>query len=169
MEVWKKTLITLYETTNEENFVCFMEVWKKKNPNHTMKPLRYEKKKNLITLYETAKRFNSVIRFFFFTPPWNKKNSLHSLNESQVFCYKAFNHKNKLELSLNPSPNDKILDQSTLKPVAENKWYKNFLKEEKKHCGKSRKYWLPVFSPFNIFSKGLSLWVVKNRDCVIKN
>ena len=39
----------------------------------------------------------------------------------------------------------------------------------RKHCGRSRKCWLPAFSPVPaIFSKGLYLTVVKSQDCVVK-
>ena len=44
-----------------------------------------------------------------------------------------------------------------------------FVKSEK-HCGKRRKCWLPAFSSFpTMFSKGLSLVVVKSQDCVVKS
>ena len=40
----------------------------------------------------------------------------------------------------------------------------------RKHCGKSRKCWLPAFSPFpTFFSKGFFLRVVKSPDCVVKS
>ena len=39
----------------------------------------------------------------------------------------------------------------------------------RKHCGKSRKCWLPAFSTFlKMFSKGFLYRVVKSRDCVVK-
>ena len=39
----------------------------------------------------------------------------------------------------------------------------------RKHCGKRRKCWLPAFSPFpSMFSKGLSVRVIKSRTCVVK-
>ena len=38
----------------------------------------------------------------------------------------------------------------------------------RKHCWKSRKCWLPAFSPFTkMFSKGVN--IVKNCDCVIQS
>ena len=40
----------------------------------------------------------------------------------------------------------------------------------RKQFGKGRKCWLTAFSPFpTMFSKGLSLRVVKSRDCVRKS
>ena len=39
----------------------------------------------------------------------------------------------------------------------------------RKHSGKSRKCWIPAFSPFpTMFSKGFLYMVVKSCDCVLK-
>ena len=41
--------------------------------------------------------------------------------------------------------------------------------KDRKLCGKTRKCWLPAFSPFpTMFSKGFFLKVVKMGDCVLK-
>ena len=41
---------------------------------------------------------------------------------------------------------------------------------DRKHCGKSRKCWLPAFSPFpTMFSKGFFLRIVKSRDREVKS
>ena len=38
------------------------------------------------------------------------------------------------------------------------------------HGGKRRKCWFPAFSPLpTMFSKGLFLWVIKSRDCLVKS
>ena len=44
-----------------------------------------------------------------------------------------------------------------------------FIRKGKKHYGKRRKCWLPVFSSFpTVFSKGFLPRVLKSRDCVAK-
>ena len=66
-----------------------------------------------------------------------------------------------------------MLDFSKFKASADDKI--NDLKteicfvNERKHCGKRRKCWLPAFSPFATkFSNGFLLRVVKTQDCVVK-
>ena len=40
---------------------------------------------------------------------------------------------------------------------------------DRKHCEKRRKCWLPAFSPFpTMFSKAVLSRVVKSRDCLVK-
>ena len=40
----------------------------------------------------------------------------------------------------------------------------------RKHCGKSRKGWLPAFSPFpTMFLKAFSFRVIESRDHVVKS
>ena len=73
-------------------------------------------------------------------------------------------------------PNDKILNLSNLKALAD---YKINVTEKlelcfgkgRKHSGKRRKCWSPAFSPFphNVFKRPLILSVVKCSDCVVKN
>ena len=75
----------------------------------------------------------------------------------------------------NSLPNNKILEWSNLKAVADNKvnaieklkfvlgWVKNIV-------GIRRKCWFPARSPFpTMFSKGIFLRVVKSWDCVVKS
>ena len=82
-------------------------------------------------------------------------------------------------------PNDKILDWSKLKALADDEI--NLYKKKKKSklvfgrveniVGKGEKCCLPAFSPFptmfspfpTMFSKGFFLEVVKSRDCVVKS
>ena len=77
-------------------------------------------------------------------------------------------------ISLNPLPNDKILDPSKFKGIADNNLNVNenlkfALGKDRKHCGKRRKCCLPAFSPFpTMFSKGFFPRVVKSRDCAVK-
>ena len=78
-----------------------------------------------------------------------------------------------LPWDFNPLPNDKILDVSKLKGIADDKIKEteNFeicFVKDRKHCGKRRKCWLPAFSPFpTMFSRGFFLRGVKSRDCVV--
>ena len=67
-----------------------------------------------------------------------------------------------------------MLDVTKLKPSADDK--SNVAKngniclcQSRKHCGKRRKCWLPVFSPFpTVFSKAAFFTVVKSQDCALK-
>ena len=56
-----------------------------------------------------------------------------------------------------PLQNDKILDLSNLKALADNKCHSKFeidFGKDRKHCGEKRKCWLPAFSSFpTMFSK----------------
>ena len=79
-------------------------------------------------------------------------------------------------MGLNSLPNDKNFDWSKLIAFADDKI--NVTEKSKfgqgrvyrKHCGKRRKCWLPVFCPFStMFSKSYFLKVVKSRDCVVKS
>ena len=68
-------------------------------------------------------------------------------------------------------PNVKSLDRSKVKTFADNKIIVNeklkfWFEKGTKHCGKRRKCWLPVFSPFpTMFSKALHFRIGKSRDC----
>ena len=72
-------------------------------------------------------------------------------------------NKEMLSFYINPSPNDKILDQSKFKAHADNKnkcdsKFKFCFQKCRKHFGKRRKCWLPAFSPIQkMFSKDLFL------------
>ena len=67
-------------------------------------------------------------------------------------------------------PNDKILYQSRLKAIADDKMIEIFLWKGRKHCGKRRKWWLPAFSPFpTMFLKAFLYRVVESLDCVLKS
>ena len=77
-------------------------------------------------------------------------------------------------LTIYPLPNDIFLDWSKIASIyrQQNKFY---VKAEilfgmgRKHLGKSRKWWLPAFSPFpTVFSKGFFFRVVKSRNCLVK-
>ena len=68
-------------------------------------------------------------------------------------------------------PNVKSLDWSKVKTFTDNKINVNeklkfWFEKGRKHCGKRRKCWLPVFSPFpTMFSKALHFRIGKSRDC----
>ena len=69
--------------------------------------------------------------------------------------------------SFNSLPNDKFLDWSKLKALADDKI--NVTKKLKFILGRVENIRLPAFSPFPImFSKDLFVRVVKRRDCVVK-
>ena len=71
-------------------------------------------------------------------------------------------------------PNKKFLDWSEFKGFANHKMNFNFQTKFlfgmcRKHCRKSRKCWLPTFSPFpTMFSEGLFFKVIESRDCAVK-
>ena len=75
---------------------------------------------------------------------------------------------------INPLPNDKILDVTKLKALADDKL--NVTKMKISLCdraentvGKGKKCWLPAFPPFpTMDSKALLFKVVTSRDCVVK-
>ena len=70
------------------------------------------------------------------------------------------------QLIINSIPNDKILDWSKLKAIADDKIYVT----EKICFEKGRKWWLPAFSPFlTLFSENFLYKVLKSHDCVVKN
>ena len=75
----------------------------------------------------------------------------------------------------NSLPNNKILDWSKLKELANDKInvtekVKFGFGQNRKHCGKRRKCCLPVFPPFpTMFSEGPFLRVVKSRDYVVQS
>ena len=75
---------------------------------------------------------------------------------------------------INSLPNNKILDPSKFKAFADDKErcypkIKICFGKTRKHCGKRRKCWLPVFSPCpTMFLKGFFHRVIKSQDCVVK-
>ena len=80
-----------------------------------------------------------------------------------------------LTFDICPLPDDKILDWSKLKQIADNKInlnkkIKTCFWKVRKHCGKRRKSYLPAFSLFpTMLSKGFLYRVIKSRDCVVKS
>ena len=74
------------------------------------------------------------------------------LGEKRRYCHNS-------GVIVNPFPNNKSLDWSKLKAFADNNLNVAEIKQcsfwSRKHSGKRRKYWLPVFSLFpTMFSKG---------------
>ena len=68
-------------------------------------------------------------------------------------------------LSIKHTLDDKILDWSGVKSIADEKIkcdsITNFFGMDKIHCGKGRKCWLPTVSPYpEMFLKGFSLVVI---------
>ena len=74
----------------------------------------------------------------------------------------------------NRFPNDKILDLSKLKAIADDKitfteQMKFVLGRVEKNYGKRGKCWLPAFFPLPIkFTKAFFQSVIKSLDCVVK-
>ena len=70
-------------------------------------------------------------------------------------------------------PNDKISTLTKFKAFADDKIIvtqklKFVLGGVEKNCGKRRKCWLPVFSPFpTMFAKAVFSTGVKSHDCVV--
>ena len=71
---------------------------------------------------------------------------------------------------VNSLPNDKILDEAKLKEFADDKIKSmKLIWLGRKYCGKRRKCWLPLFSPFpTMFSNGFFLGFIKSLDCVVE-
>ena len=75
--------------------------------------------------------------------------------------------------TLNPLPNNKFLDMTKLKAFADDKLYVAKMTIFLFHIAentvrKSKKCWLPAFSPFStVFSEVFFFMVVKRRDCVV--
>ena len=73
----------------------------------------------------------------------------------------------KLKFCINSLLNDKFLDWSKLKAIADdkinlNKKIKTCFQKGRKHCGISKKCWLTAFSPIpTMFSKDFSIEVMK--------
>ena len=76
---------------------------------------------------------------------------------------------------VNSLPNDKIIDWSKFKAFADDKLIttqklKDVHGRVENIVGKSRKCWVPAFSPFHtMFSKTFLSRDVKSQDCVVKS
>ena len=81
----------------------------------------------------------------------------------------SFSHNISKGFSLKALPDDKILGLPKLKAFAEDKSnVTQNISQDRKHCGKRRKCWLPALSSCpTMFPKGFFLQCVESRPCVV--